>query len=142
VSARPEIENTLFRCAWAFDMDRMDLIGECFAEDAVVDFPAATMAGTKEGRPAIVEQMDALRDVFRRLGLMQWHVLTNVFIVEELDGRAEVKTFFTSIRTDSEGAPMVNSVGYYDDVLVLDGGAWRIKARRVVPAAELPVPPR
>jgi len=110
----------------------MDGIGECFTADAEVDFEGKEMT---TGREAVVAELTRRRSKYGPRGTMMWHLLTNVFIAEESDTEASVRTFFTALVSGDSGPPTLQSVGYYDDVFVLDGDTWRIRRRRVVRAA-------
>lgn len=127
--ARPEIENTLYRYAWTFGMDQLDEIGQCFTEDAEVEFST----GLEVGRDAVVAELR------RRRGLhapetMPWNVISNVYIHQESREEAVVTSWWTFFVHAPEQPPALTNIGCYDDVFVNDGGTWRIKHRRVLAA--------
>jgi hypothetical protein len=126
LNARDSIENNLSLYAWAFDMDELELMGDCFTEDAEVTFAV----GTRLGRAAVVDQLDQLRERFRP-EVVPWHVISNVLITDATEQEATVKSFFTFFTRRGDEAPVVSSIGYYDDVFANEGGTWRVKRRRV-----------
>jgi hypothetical protein len=128
VSARSEIENTLYRYAWTYDMDELDGIGECFTADAQVTFGT----GLQEGRDDVVTELRRRRDKYRPEGSLPWHVITNIYIRRETATEADVVSFYTFFVKQPDGPPVLTSIGHYDDTFVEDGDAWRVKHRRVV----------
>jgi 3-phenylpropionate/cinnamic acid dioxygenase small subunit len=129
MSTRSAIENTLYRYAWSYDMDEMDGMGACFTEDAEVVFST----GLEVGRDAVVGELQRRRSQVVP-GTVPWHVITNVFIREETAEEAVVASWYTFVVQDTEGTAILRSIGYYDDVFVNEGDAWRVKRRRVLDA--------
>jgi hypothetical protein len=127
LTARPHIENTLYRYAWTYDMDELDGIGEVFTEDAEVTFGSGLMVG----REQVVGEMRRRREKYRPDNSLPWHVITNVYIRRETPTEADVVSFWTFFIRPQGGKPELQSIGYYDDLFVDDGDAWRVK-RRVV----------
>jgi 3-phenylpropionate/cinnamic acid dioxygenase small subunit len=128
VSARSEIENTLYRYAWTYDMDELDGIGECFTDDAQVTFGT----GLQVGRDDVVTELRRRRDKYRPVGSLPWHVISNIYIRNETAEQADVVSFYTFFVKEPNGPPVLKSIGHYDDKFVADGGAWRVKQRTVV----------
>jgi hypothetical protein len=132
-SRRAGIENTLYLYAWAFDMDEIPRLGECFTARAAVDFPD----GPRVGRDAIVVELGARRRRYAPNAERPWHVISNV-LIEDVDRAVRARSFFTtSVSRRGDDVPVPRAVGYYDDVFVLDSGRWRIDRRRVVSAGTL-----
>ena len=129
LNTRSEIENTLYRYAWAYDMDELDEIAKCYVEKVEVEFGDI---GLKVGKQAVVAAMKWRRDLHRPKGTLPWHVISNVFITEETDQEAKVKSFYTFFVKEPDGTASFRSMGYYDDIFANDGDAWRIKRRRVM----------
>lgn len=125
---RSGIENTLYRYAWAYDTGEMDLIDECFATDAEVEFMDS---GLKVGRAEVVAEMHHRREKYAD-GSVPWHVISNVWITEDTDDRATVRSWYTFFVQASDGSQRFASVGWYDDTFALEDGAWRIRTRRVL----------
>jgi hypothetical protein len=127
MSARPGIENTLARYCWAFHVDDVPFMGECFHADAQVTFPK----GPRRGREAVLAELDRIRDGFRR-DATRPVIVTNVFITREDDREAEAHTCFLVSVRDEAGEARPYRAGYYDDVFVLDRGVWTIARRTVL----------
>ena len=121
------ITNTLSRYAWAYDMNEMDLMNQCFAREARVIFPS----GPQCGREAVVGELRRMRASY---GPQQtpWHVISNVFVQTLTPNEAAVKSWF-SFDIKDKGEPMeLNSFGWYDDIFVAEDGDWRVSTRRVL----------
>ena len=129
--ARSDIENVLYWYAWAYDMDELNTIGDCFAEDAEVAFGT----GVQYGREAVVAELTRRRGLYEK-GTTPWHVISNVMIVEETDLEAVVTSFYTFFVKPAGEPAQFTSIGYYDDRFVNDKGIWRIQWRRVLGAGE------
>ena len=128
MESRSQIENTLYRYAWMYDMDELPGIGLCFTADATVEFST----GAQVGRAAVEAELVRRRDAYRPSASRPWHVITNVFVRRETAHEAEVASFYTFLVKPTEGRPVLQGIGYYDDLFVEDGDAWRVRARRVV----------
>jgi hypothetical protein len=129
MNARSEIENTLYRYAWTYDLDNARGIGECFTEDAECEFST----GWRSGRAAIVEELERRRGLYPE-GAVPWHVISNVFIRAQREREADVASFYTFVLQVPGGEPVLRNFGYYEDLFADDGDAWRVKRRRVVGA--------
>jgi hypothetical protein len=132
VNVRSEIENTLYKYAWCYDMDEAAQIGDCFTEDAEVLFRDT---GLKLGRAAVTEEMVRRRQLYER-DEAPWHVISNVLITDETDTGATVKSFYTFFIKPKGGAPVLRSIGWYDDVFATEGGRWQVRTRRVLSAGD------
>jgi hypothetical protein len=128
LSARSNIENTLYRYTWAFDLDELDLLDECFTPDAEVDFEG----DLKVGRPAVIAELRQRREKYRRDGATPWHSVTNLFITDETADRVAAKAFWHFFMRTSDGTYAFLMFGFYDDIFVRDGDVWRIESRRVL----------
>jgi 3-phenylpropionate/cinnamic acid dioxygenase small subunit len=124
---RSGIENTLYRYAWTYDMNELDDIAECFATDAECEFMDT---GLKVGREAVATEMRRRRSQYTD-GSIPWHVITNVYITNETDTEATVRSWYTFFVQSPDGAQKFTSIGWYDDVFGLEDGVWRIKRRRI-----------
>jgi 3-phenylpropionate/cinnamic acid dioxygenase small subunit len=125
---RSSIENTLYRYAWTYDMNELDGIAECFTTDAEVEFRDS---GLKVGRDAVAAEMRRRREKYADGGI-PWHVISNIFITDETDSEAKVRSWYTFFVQSAEGEQRFSGVGWYDDVFGLEDGVWRIKRRRVL----------
>jgi hypothetical protein len=127
---RESIENAYARYGWTFDVGDIEGIALVFTQDAEVEFGEGV--GVKAGRPAIVEELRRRRATYEAREELPWHVITNVFVQEQGEREAVVKAFFTLVTSGPANGVAASSVGYYDDVFVDDGDAWRVRRRRVV----------
>jgi SnoaL-like domain len=127
MSARSEIENVLARYCWAFHVDDVPFMGECFGSDAIVTFPS----GRREGRAAVLEELDLIRDGFRVEGVRPF-IAINLFITRAEEQTIAAHTGFLVTLRNNERAVRLHRCGYYDDVFALEEGAWRIIERTVV----------
>jgi 3-phenylpropionate/cinnamic acid dioxygenase small subunit len=128
MDARSGVENTLYRYAWAYDIGNIEELAECFTLETESIFADS---GIKSGRDAVVAEMRRRREKYTD-GATPWHVISNVFITEQTQAAAMVKSFYTFIEV-RPGQPLaVRSLGYYDDQLVVQDGVWRIHRRRIV----------
>ena len=133
MGARSGIENTLYLYAWAYDMDELDRMGKVFATDAEVEFQDS---GLKVGREAVVTEMRRRREKYLD-GSIPWHVISNILIENETASKADVKSFWTFyVKSPDGGSTSFKSIGYYDDVFVLEDGVWRVHRRRVTGAGQ------
>jgi ketosteroid isomerase-like protein len=139
VSARGEIENTLYQYSLGYDDRDLDLQADCFTEDAVmisgeddrVEGRAAIQALFTERRRHRVERDEQPR-----------HVVTNVFIREETPDTASVVSYMTLVTTPNQGGAARTekrvvdtetsvATGWYRDEFVREPDKWRIRQRSV-----------
>src|SRR4051794_20052625 len=125
---RSGIENTLYRYAWAYDMDQLEQMPECFTTDAEVEFMDV---GWKTGRDAVAEEMRRRRGKYADGGI-PWHVISNVYITDATDTSATVRSWYTFFVQGTDGTQRFASVGWYDDRFALEDGVWRVRWRRVL----------
>lgn len=124
---RAAIVDTFNKYAWGYDAAKVDLLEDSFTEDAVMrlQIVGQDLLGPFEGRDAIVKMMTdsmAAQDDQRR------HVISNWYFSNETADTAEVVSYLTLI-TIANGQLTVLSTGVYEDLVVNDGGQWRIKER-------------
>lgn len=128
MDVRSGVENTLYRYAWSYDIGDIEGLADCFALDAESNFADS---GIKRGREEIVSEMRRRRSKYPH-GVTPWHIISNVFVTDSSETAAQVKSFYTFIEV-YPGKPLaVRSLGYYDDIFVLENGIWRISKRQIV----------
>lgn len=139
MSARGEIENTLYQYSLGYDEADLDLQADCFTEDAVV------VSGEDErieGRAAIKALFTERRKDRADRSEQCRHIITNIYIREESPGAASVVSYVTIVTTPTEGGQARTATkvidtttsvatGWYRDLLVKDGSKWRIRERAV-----------
>ncbi len=111
---------------YAHTIDRRDF--DAFAELFTGDGRLAIGDASAEGRAAIRDFM---------VGIMKSpggaHIITNVSVRPTADGRhAALADYLLTRRTEDGGPWAVVGVGYYESVVVDDGGAWRFAEHRIV----------
>src|ERR1700754_1568862 len=104
---RSEIENTLYRYAFAYDMEEARDIGMCFTEDAECVFWGT---GLKVGRADVAKELERRRGGYPEGGV-PWHVITNIFIREQRETEAVVASFYTFVVHTPDEKPLLRSVG-------------------------------
>jgi 3-phenylpropionate/cinnamic acid dioxygenase small subunit len=125
MSSRTAIEETLYRYAVGFDEDDLDMLANCFTEDAEV----SSGAGENRGRPMIRDAYQARRDARRQAGERVRHLVTNVRVEFLASDRARVHSYYALVSTSAAGTS-VRSHGTYEDDFVHTGGEWLIARRR------------
>jgi 3-phenylpropionate/cinnamic acid dioxygenase small subunit len=128
MSTRDGIQQTLARYALGYDENDFDLLADCFAEDAVIFFPAGGGL-TVRGRDAIRAKLKQQRDDRSERDEQARHVITNLCVLEESAQEARVVSFFVVVATGSTGVRV--SSGWYHDRLADEDGLWRFKERTV-----------
>jgi hypothetical protein len=124
MTARAEIENTISHYAWGFDSNDMDLLVDCFTEDAEVIIV---------GEPVIGR--DAIRKLYsegrasRTSAEQPRHLMLNLAILEESEKEARTVCYFMgALATGSQFE--FTSLGWYEDRFVNEDGRWRIAYRK------------
>jgi hypothetical protein len=142
MGSQAELERPLQLYAWGYDEDDMDMITECFTEDAVLVFEpdpliedAEALGGERRtiGRDAIVEQFRNSRGGFEERGEQPRHLITNVFVEDAGEREADVRCMYLFCVQSASGLD-VKGVSRYYDHLIYDGERWRIQVRRNVTA--------
>jgi uncharacterized protein (TIGR02246 family) len=122
---RDEIENLLYRYARGFDEQNLDLLADCFTEDAQM-----VSAALVQGRPAIRDALTASRQARTDAGQQPRHITTNIVIEPRGDEEAGVHSVFSLAVTSSEGVRL-DAAGTYTDTVVRRDGRWFIARRHV-----------
>ena len=125
---KSEIEDALYRYAWAYDEADIDALVDCFTADGSF--------WTNNGAPAI-EGASALREFYRatrgrrtELGTRPRHQVTNVRS-ELIGDQVTANSYMTLIVTGPDGKAGVECTGRYIDTLAQVDGRWRFAARRL-----------
>jgi 3-phenylpropionate/cinnamic acid dioxygenase small subunit len=130
--AQIAIHNALARYAYAYDMDQLDLLDACFAQDAEVWFST----GRQSGREAVLAELHRRRSGYRPRGATPWHIITNVFARQGEPNEILATSYFSFGVHEPGQAMSISKYGRYDDVFVLEAGQWRIARRRIVPLGQ------
>jgi len=126
MSARRDIEATLYRFARGFDEDEFDLLANCMTADAEL----TSFEGPTSGRDAVLEMLRGRRDAAGADGSQPRHLLANIEIDMESDSAASARASYVLFSAGPGGISVV-STGSYGDRLVRDGGAWLVSHRHV-----------
>jgi 3-phenylpropionate/cinnamic acid dioxygenase small subunit len=126
MSARRDIEATLYRFARGFDEDDFDLLADCMTADAEL----SSFEGPTSGRDAVLQMLRGRRDAAGADGSQPRHLLANVEIVIESNSTASSRAAYVLFSAGPGGIGVV-STGTYGDRLVRDDGAWRVSHRQV-----------
>lgn len=125
MGARAQIEETMYRYAYGFDVDDIDLMVSAFSEDAEL----VTSRGNHRGRATLRDFYQARRDNRTAAGEQTRHVVTNLRIELESEDRARASSYYTLTVTGPDRTVVLGSVGTYDDELTRDGDGWLITRR-------------
>jgi hypothetical protein len=125
----PAIERCLIaerpsRYCWGYDERRADLLGECFAEDAVWE---GTIAGSQRvgpltGRERILEW---LTEFWPHQRHQPRHVLLNTIIEEQSEDQARTLSYLL-LTTARRGQVAISTTGFYRLSLARLEGTWQI----------------
>lgn len=121
------ISQLLYRYCSAHDNQDPEALGETFAKDISMPFG--------NGRDEVVA---FYANGYKTLTKRRRHVLSNVFIVEDGDEEALVQSYVTLYLIENDKLE-VHLTGVYRDRVVLEDGAWKIKAREA--AMDVPYQP-
>jgi 3-phenylpropionate/cinnamic acid dioxygenase small subunit len=125
---RREVEDAVYRYAWACDEDDIDAIVACFTQTGV--FATNTGAPPCVGPAALAELFGGARKRRSDAGQRTRHVMTNV-LVDDRHARVTARSYLTLFTTPLGGATFVECSGEYRDVLVRESGRWRFAERTV-----------
>lgn len=121
------IQQLLYRYCAAHDNQDPDALGETFAKDITMPFG--------QGRDEVVA---FYANGYKGLTKKRRHVLSNVFIVEDGEEEALVQSYVTLYLVEGDKLE-THLTGVYRDTVVLEDGAWKIKAREA--AMDVPYNP-
>jgi 3-phenylpropionate/cinnamic acid dioxygenase small subunit len=130
-AARQEIAELLVRYATGIDRRDWTLFATCFTDDCLADYGDI---GVWNGAAEITRWMD---DMHAPLGHTM-HRITNQIITQDGDD-VRSRSYVDAIVMGPDNASGVRAVGFYDDVVVNNGGAWQIGQRRFTPVLMQPV---
>lgn len=133
--ATPEERDAAFATVLRFfhlvDHGRAGETAALFTVDAVLTFGAGSPQPGSIVGPAISVAMEARG---RQTGVTTRHVISNMTAQAKPDGSIVVRSLLTLYRSDDETRdPAPRSIADVEDILVLTGDAWCIKARLIQP---------
>jgi anthranilate 1,2-dioxygenase small subunit len=136
---REQIADLLWDCADTVDEDRLEDWPDFFTEDAVYQiiprqsYDAGLPIGVMlcEGRGMMQDRVNALRTANIYEPHRYRHLLGRPRIAAE-DGGWAVRTGFCVLRIGQDGETAVFATGRYQDRVVRDDGALRLRSRHAV----------
>ena len=120
------IVEMLNRAATAYDDGALQLLVDCYTEDAV-------FTQVVEGQePLVLDGKDAIRELYEGAKAAQTdvrrHVINNVHFTSESEGSATAVSYLVLISIE-DGNLQVLTSGRFTDEVVLEGSDWRFKKR-------------
>ena len=125
---RLKIEDLFVRYAEALDNGQVETVVDCFTADAVLTSPAIGSIAGADAVRAFAEQFRARLAA----GAQFRHMITNLAVAVEPDGRRARATAYLMVAISKDGATRFLPPGRYDCELVCDGGVWRFARRAVL----------
>lgn len=127
---RRAIENMLMSWAYGYDERDAELMRAAFTHDAVMTMTIGTGEDSETMGPyrGIDEVMSLFTDHHGVQRDQRRHVTSNLVILSESDGTADIASYLTLFVTE-EGEVRLQATGVYRDTVVLRGGEWRIQER-------------
>jgi 3-phenylpropionate/cinnamic acid dioxygenase small subunit len=129
MSLRDEIADTIYRYAWGYDDDDLDLLAAAFAEGATLNH--AIDGSIVTGPAEIREWMDEKREVFRANGEQPRHMIANIVAEQESETTASSRCYMTMMVTRSDGSVYAHHSGRYLDKYVRVGDRWLFSERLI-----------
>jgi hypothetical protein len=118
---RLAIQELLAEYCHCIDRRRWDRFKDLFTPDCRLDL--GPPMGLFDGAQGIARFCDTMAS----LPIVMRHLVTNVVLHP---GRDEVRSeAYVLAITGPEGGPMSQMTGFYDDLVVSQGGRWRFRAR-------------
>lgn len=125
---RDAIGDLMARYCWANDAGDAEAFASVFTEDGLYESHGQAARGLDEIR-AVFESRVAARPAQPITNPQHW--MTNL-LVEEGAAGARAKSYFTRVvRDKGTGEPRIDALGWFDDDLRMDNGAWRFARRSV-----------
>jgi 3-phenylpropionate/cinnamic acid dioxygenase small subunit len=129
MTLRHAIEDSIYRYAWGYDDDELDLLASAFAEQATLNH--AIDGSFVEGRETIRAWMDEKREVFRQAGEQPRHMIANVVVEQESETTASSRCYMTMMVTRSDGSVYAHHAGRYFDRYVRVDDRWLFSERLI-----------
>ena len=126
MSEKVAIVDMLNRAATAYDDDALQLLVDCYTEDAV-------FTQVVEGQePLVLEGKEEIRGLYDGAKAAQTdvrrHVISNIHFTSESESAATVVSYLLLVSIENGDLQVLTSGRFTDDV-VLDGSEWRFKKR-------------
>ena len=123
------IHELLYKSAYGYDSRTIDMLANCYAEEAVMTMRIADgeLIGPFEGHKEIMKMMTGAMEsqTDKRM-----HNISNVFFEKEGDEAATVLSSLTLTAVEN-GSIQLLTTGIYRDEVVKVGGSWKILKRHL-----------
>jgi uncharacterized protein (TIGR02246 family) len=130
---RIAVEDVMARYVWAVDSLDPEGYVALFTEDAIIDSNGSISRGHEEIRK-IVTSLIQRRDDNKAKGLPTsnlYHVISNVRITFPKPGEALHRSYWQTVRRDTDGKMTAAAMGRSEDRLVRRNGKWLIQSRKL-----------
>ena len=130
---RIAVEDLMARYVWTVDSLDADGYVAVFTDDAVIDSNGMISKGRDEIRK-IVTGLIARRDEAKAKGQPTanlYHVISNVRITFPRPGEALHRSYWQTVRRDTDGRMIAAAMGRSEDHLVKRDGRWLIQFRKL-----------
>jgi 3-phenylpropionate/cinnamic acid dioxygenase small subunit len=126
---RLAIGELLNRAAYALDERELDMLADCFSEDAqfTLRIAGGDLVGPFTGREQIMQLMT---DSMAQQTDQRRHVVSNLFFTAGDANQAEAVSNLSLIATE-QGRTALLSAGVYRDTLRREGDRWRLCRRHI-----------
>jgi 3-phenylpropionate/cinnamic acid dioxygenase small subunit len=123
------IHELLARSAYALDEREVEMLADCFAEEATLTLRIAggDLVGPFEGRAGIMKLMT---DSMAEQSDQRRHVVSNVFVTAQARDGAEVTSNLTLLSV-KDGRLDTVSCGLYRDRVIRQNDRWRLMVRHI-----------
>lgn len=125
---RLDIQELMARYAWSLDTGDADGFVQCFATQGELIWDVFETPGCWSGHAALRRFIEYFRSRPESAG--RQHHVSNLVISAAADQVRAHSYVFVALR-DGQGPHRLNVMGYYEDELRREAGAWRIQ-RRVI----------
>ncbi len=132
MSLREDVEETIYRFAWAYDQFDEDEYVGTFLPDGVMVVESMRGELRLEGQDEIRKFFPQARGYRASSGQQPRHLINNVMVTRISDTEVESRCYMTFIRTHSDGSAAVDHAGRYLDRLTRAGDRWLFSQRRIL----------
>ncbi|MDR6123520.1 3-phenylpropionate/cinnamic acid dioxygenase small subunit [Bacillus sp. SLBN-46] len=124
-----KIGELLSKSAYALDERKLEMLGECFSEDAIFTMRIAegNLVGPFTGHGEI---MNLMKDSMETQTDKRRHVVSNVFFEKVDSEHASVLSYLSLFATENGNIKLLTT-GLYQDEVVKINHQWKIKKRHI-----------
>jgi 3-phenylpropionate/cinnamic acid dioxygenase small subunit len=128
VEQKLAVHELLGRAAYAYDERDLEMLEDCFAENAsfTMRIAGGDLVGPFEGREAI---MGLMRGSLQEQSDVRRHIISNIFFDDTADAVTVISNL-TLVATEN-GEIQLLSAGLYRDTVIEEQGNWRVLKRHI-----------